>query len=149
MREIEGDVHAWASFTDISLHGCYVEAQATYPVGTVLQLKLETKGIQVETKGTVRVSYPYLGMGIAFTDVSSQDQAKLKELLGSLSHPSMIVGPGTASTPAAHGGMELPSVTKPDVVVQALVEFFRDRRMLMRDDFVRIVRQAQENSAKS
>jgi hypothetical protein len=149
MREVNCDVHTWASFTDISLHGCYVEAQATYPVGTVLHLKLETKGLRIETKGTVRVSYPYLGMGIAFMDMSSEDEAKLRELLGSLSRPSMIMGPGIASTLPARGVLDVPPITKPDAVVQGLLEFFRDRQMLMRDDFARIVRQTQEASEKS
>jgi hypothetical protein len=66
MRELTCDAHTWETFTDISLHGCYVEAQATYPVGTVLQIKLEANGVKVEITGNVRVSYPYLGMGIAF-----------------------------------------------------------------------------------
>ena len=29
-------------------------------------MKLEVNGIRVETMGKVRISYPYLGMGIAF-----------------------------------------------------------------------------------
>jgi hypothetical protein len=149
MREDDCDVHTWASFTDISLHGCYVEAQATYPVGTVLQLTLEAKGMRIESKGTVRVSYPYLGMGIAFVDMGLENQAKLKELLGSLSRPSMIMGPGIASTLPGRGPLQLPPITKPDAVVEALVEFFRDRQMLMRDDFVRIVHQTQDVSVKS
>jgi hypothetical protein len=28
-------VRTWATFSDISLHGCYVEAQATYPAGSL------------------------------------------------------------------------------------------------------------------
>src|SRR5271165_2444428 len=28
------DLRTWATFTDISMHGCYVEATATFPVGT-------------------------------------------------------------------------------------------------------------------
>src|SRR5437899_2797159 len=32
------DVRTWATFTDVSLHGCYVETHATYPVGTPLHL---------------------------------------------------------------------------------------------------------------
>jgi hypothetical protein len=143
MREASCDVHTWATFTDISLHGCYVEAQATYPVGTVLQLRLEAKSIKVETKGEVRVSYPYLGMGIAFSEMTGENQVLLKELLGSLSRPSVIMGPGIASTLPARGRLELPVITCPDAVLQALVEFFRDRQMLMRDDFARIVRQSQ------
>jgi hypothetical protein len=146
MGEADCDVHTWATFTDISLHGCYVEAQATYPVGTVLQLNLEAKGIRIECKGTVRVSYPYLGMGIAFMGMTSESEAKLKELLASLSRPSMIVDPGIASTLGGRGPLELPPITKPDAIFEALVEFFRGRQMLMRDDFVRIVRQTQTNS---
>jgi hypothetical protein len=145
MREDKCEVHTWASFTDISLHGCYVEAQATYPTGTRLHLKLEAKGIRVEAKGTVRVSYPYLGMGLAFTEMSSENAARLRELLASISRPSIIMGPGIASSLPARGPLELRPITQPEAVVEALVEFFRDRQMLMRDDFVRIVRQSQRD----
>jgi hypothetical protein len=149
MRESGCDVQTWATFTDISLHGCYVEAQATYPVGTILELKLEAKGIRVAGRGVVRVNYPYLGMGIAFTEMTADNQAGLKELLGSLSRPSMIMGPGVPSTLPARGPLELPPITDPNAVVQTLIEFFRDRQLLMRDDFARIVRQSQDASPKS
>jgi hypothetical protein len=149
MRESKCDVHTWATFTDISLHGCYVEAQATYPVGTVLELKLEAKGIKVEGKGNVRVSYPYLGMGIAFTETTPENQGRLKELLGSLSRPSVIMGPGIASTLPARGSLELPPITNPNAVIQALIEFFHERQLLMRDDFARIIRQSQSSPSTS
>jgi hypothetical protein len=149
MRESGCDVQTWATFTDISLHGCYVEAQATYPVGTILELKLEAKGIRVAGRGVVRVNYPYLGMGIAFTEMTADNQAGLKELLGSLSRPSMIMGPGVPSTLPARGPLEMPPITDPNAVLQTLIEFFRDRQLLMRDDFVRIVRQSQDAPPKS
>lgn len=63
VREEGCDVRTWASFTDIGLHGCYVEAQATYPADTLLHMKLEAGGIRVETKGKVRISYPHPGDG--------------------------------------------------------------------------------------
>lgn len=149
MQEDECSVYTWASFTDISLHGCYVEAQATYPMGTVLHLKLEAKDLRVETKGTVRVTYPYLGMGIAFTEMTPENEARLRELLASISRPSVIMGPGIASSLPARGPLELPPITHPDTIIEALIEFFRDRQMLMRDDFVRIVRQSQDEAPKS
>lgn len=149
MQEDKCDVHTWASFTDISLQGCYVEAQATYPVGTVLHLKLEAKELRVEAKGTVRVTYPYLGMGIAFTEMTAENEARLRELLASISRPSVIMGPGIASSLPAHGPLQLPPITHPDTAIEALIEFFRDRQMLMRDDFVRVVRQSQGEPPKS
>jgi hypothetical protein len=56
MREDSTDAHTWATFTDISLHGCYVEAQSAYPKGTALRIKLEAHGVRAETQGIVRVS---------------------------------------------------------------------------------------------
>src|SRR5215469_5853431 len=53
LREEGVDTRTWVSFTDISMHRCYVEAQATYPAGTILHMKLEANGIRVETKGSV------------------------------------------------------------------------------------------------
>jgi len=149
MREEGCDVHTWATFTDVSLHGCYVEAQATYPVGTILHLKLEANGSKVEAQGNVRVNYPYLGMGIAFVEVSDENRARLKELLCTVSRPSMIMGPGIASSlPSREPLHAVPLISDPRAAVQAIIEFFEDRQMLMREDFLRIVRQSQP-AAKS
>lgn len=148
MREASCDVQTWATFTDISLHGCYVEAQATYPVNTILQLKLEARGMRVEGKGSVRVSYPYLGMGIAFIEMNEENQSRLRELVTSLSRPSIIMAAaGTATTPA-RVPLDIPPVANAEAVMQAVLEFFRDRQLLMRDDFARIVRQSQSPSQK-
>jgi hypothetical protein len=156
LREEGCDVHTWASFTDISLHGCYVEAQATYPAGTVLHMKLEANGVRVEAKGNVRVNYPYLGMGIAFVDMSEENHACLKELLSKISHRTllvepmivepMIVGPGIASSLPPDGSQ--PLISDPHAVVQALVEFFENRQMLMRKDFLRILGKTQTAAHK-
>jgi hypothetical protein len=138
------DVRTWATFTDISLHGCYVEAQATYPVGTVLRLKLEAKGQKIEAIGNVRVTYPYLGMGIAFVEMSDENRARLKEMLASISRPTMIMGPGIASSLPALGPLEkMPPISDSRAALQAVIDFFEDRQLLMREDFLRILRQSQ------
>jgi len=144
LREDGVDIHTWVSFTDVSMHGCYVEAQATYPAGTVLHIKLEANGIRVETKGRVVVNYPYLGMGISFEDMSHDNAANLNRLLTTLSRRCVIVGPGIASSlPAGSPLTAVPLISDPDAAVQALVEFFEDRQMLMRDDFLRILNKSQ------
>lgn len=139
------DVRTWCTFTDISLHGCYVEAQATYPAGTVLHMKLEVNGVRFETIGKVRISYPYLGMGIAFEDISEENNTHLKQLLASLSRPTVIVGPGVNSPYPTTGPMEgLPPITKPEAAVHSLIEFFEVHQVLMRDDFVRLLKKSQK-----
>jgi len=139
------DVRTWVSFTDISLHGCYVEAQATYPPGTILHMKLEVNGIRLESKGNVRVNYPYLGMGIAFVDMSDENQARLRQLLSAMTQSRAIAGPGIAPSPAAVGALSsVPSVADAAAAVQAMISFFENRQMLMREDFVRLLQQSQK-----
>jgi hypothetical protein len=149
IREQGCDVHTWATFTDISLHGCYVEAQATYPVGAILHLKLDANGERVETKASVRVSYPYLGMGIAFTEISDENRLRLRALLSTVSRSFLTMGPGIASAlPAVAPLQALPPIADPVAALKALTEFFESRQMLMGEDFVRIVRKSQDAGAK-
>jgi hypothetical protein len=149
IREDGKDVRTWATFSDISIHGCYVEAQATYPAGTILHMKLDANGVRFETEAIVRVSYPYLGMGIAFTEMTVENDALLRQLLAKVSHPCTIVGPGIASSLPSTGPLEaLPTITDPGALVQELIDFFENRQMLMRDDFVRILRKSQGAEGK-
>jgi len=149
VREDGCDVRTWVAFTDISVNGCYVEAQATYPAGTLLHMKSETNGVRVDTKGRARVTYPYLGMGIAFEDTSEENKEQLKRMLSTLSHRCVIKGPGIASTLPSTGPLsDVPLLSNPTAALQALVEFFENRQMLMRDDFLRILKKSQSVEAE-
>jgi hypothetical protein len=145
IREDGKEVHTWATFSDVSVHGCYVEAQATYPAGTVLHMKMEANDIRFEAQGTVRVSYPYLGMGVAFTNISAENEEHLRRLLATISHPSAIMGPGIASSLPSTAPLEaMPIISDPAAAIQELIEFFESRQMLMRDDFVRLLKKSQK-----
>ena len=149
IREEGCDVRTWATFTDISLYGCYVEAQATYPVGTILNMKLDANGMRVETRGNVRVNYPYLGMGIAFVAITDDNETRLREMLASISRGSAVTAPGMPSTlPAQTPLISVPTITDPGAAIQQLVEFFDHRQMLMREDFLRILRKSQAKDAR-
>jgi len=140
-----GDVRTWATFSDISLHGCYVEAQATYPAGTLLHMKLEVNGIKIETKGKVRVNYPYLGMGISFEEMSEDNAGRVRQLLSTLARPRVIMGPGAKTSQPTAGPMEaLPPVTNPEAAVRGLIDHFEIHQMLMREDFVRLLKLSQK-----
>lgn len=138
------NVRTWATFTDISLHGCYLEAQATYPAGTILHMNLEANGVRVETSGNVRVNYPYLGMGIAFVGMTDENVMRLRQMLAAISRGPAVVGPGIASTlPSTSALGAVPAVNNPAAAVQELIEFFENRQMLTREDFLRILRKSQ------
>jgi hypothetical protein len=137
------DVSTWVTLSDISMHGCYVEAQATFPVGTLLHMKLEANNVRIETTGTVRVNYPYLGMGIAFSEMSDNSRAQLRELISSLSSRCLVMGPGIASSLPTTPLDAVPVITDPTAAIRALIEFFEGRPILMRDDFLKILKKSQ------
>ena len=138
------ELRTWATCTDVSMHGCYVEATNTYPVGTNVHVKLQANEFHVESTGCVRVAYPCLGMGIAFAEMSEEDRTRLRALLRTISRPSVILGPGTPPSVAWTGAlMSIQLPADATAALRALAEFFESRQLLMRDEFVRILRKSQ------
>lgn len=145
LREISSGVATWATFTDISMHGCYVEATSTYRLGALLALTIQINNFRIETTGEVRVAYPGLGMGIVFHEMSGESRVRLRELLGSLSRPSVIVGSGTSAQNASVLPMDaMPPVSNARAAIQAMMSFFEGRQLLTREEFLRILRKSQK-----
>ena len=144
LRQEGYDLRTWATFSDISLHGCYVEATATLPEGTALQIRLEANGFRIETKGSVRVNYPSLGMGIAFTEMSEENRARLRQLLAKISPPSVIMAPSLGPSQPVSGPLKsVPPISDPSAALRALVEYFENRQMLTQEEFLRLLRTSQ------
>jgi PilZ domain len=144
LREVSTGIATWATFSDISMHGCYVEAAAGYPTGSTLTLFIEVNGFRVEAIGEVRVTYPGLGMGISFTQVSDENRTRLRELVRSISQPSVIMGLRPADrVSSAPSSLLLPAVSNPSAALQAIQKFFEDRHVMGREEFIRILRKSQ------
>jgi hypothetical protein len=95
------------------------------------------------------VNYPFLGMGIAFVDVSDENRQQMRQLVASITRPRVIVGPGMPSSLPAFGPLQnVPEIVYPQAAVQALLDFFQTRQILMRDDFLRVLRTSQSASRK-
>jgi hypothetical protein len=62
---------------DISIGGIYVESMHPVAVNTHVTLNLTIEGIGLEARGVVRTSYPLVGMGICFNNVSAHDQERI------------------------------------------------------------------------
>jgi hypothetical protein len=131
-------VRTWATVTDLSRSGCYVEMQATSPVETKLDMVVEVTGIRVRVKGVVRVSYPFLGMGIAFTEILDEDNSQLELLLSRLASGAN----GTAfqaATIEELTGSAAAKTTDPRSALNAVAAFFADHNTLTREQFSELV----------
>jgi c-di-GMP-binding flagellar brake protein YcgR len=66
--------------SDIALHGCYIESVFPFPVGTVLDLKLQIDGtLLVQAK--VVTCDPQVGNGIHFVKMLPEDIEELKAFI--------------------------------------------------------------------
>lgn len=88
-----GGARLWGTLRDISLHGCYVEMATTFPVGTEVNLALESGGVWVRAGATVRATYPSLGMGMSFTELATTQELHLKEILTAAAQRRAILSP--------------------------------------------------------
>jgi hypothetical protein len=143
---VEGiDVHTWGTVTDISQNGCYVELMATFPVGAIVDLQLELNEIRAHVKGEVRVSYPCLGMGIAFREISDENRVRLLQMLRSVM-PGNTLGTAAASEEApasTTAPASLPIIVNAPAALQALADFLEAHALLAKEEFLRILRKSQ------
>jgi len=136
-----GDLRVWGTLTDISRHGCYVEMTSTFPVGTDVDLRMEVQGIRVRARGTVCVTYAFLGMGIAFTEIEPGQETNLEQILSALAHPR---GPALPD-PGVTDGTEMQKAVgtaDPNTLLDEIIRFFALNRLLSREEFIRIAKLA-------
>ena len=139
VRTEGSDVCRWGTVTDISLHGCYVEMNTTFPVGTKVDLVLKSFGIRIETPGEVRASYPSLGMGICFAEIQPVQQLHLKDLLAALAGRSAVSSGISAQENSVKDAL---AAADPKAFLDEITEFFQKNQLLSRNEFHQIAKRA-------
>lgn len=79
--ELKSEIRVKARTSDLSLSGCYVDTINPLPAGTEVKLLLTHRGTTVEVCGRVIHEQPYMGMGIAFSEIAPDHKAVLQEWL--------------------------------------------------------------------
>jgi len=69
---------------DIGLGGCFLEMPNPLPKGTVLRIALWVKDTKLWANGQVVTSTPGFGIGIKFTEITSEYKRQLKDFLDSM-----------------------------------------------------------------
>jgi hypothetical protein len=127
-------IRTWATFTDVSATGCYVEMMTTFPVGTKMELQLGMNGFLVNGAAIVRATYPFLGMGIEFTDLSLNAREQLESMVASLTNLRI-----QRPEEDINKGLKLPPITEPTAALEALAEHFSKHQNLSTEEFLRIL----------
>jgi hypothetical protein len=91
---------------DICLGGCYVDTTSPFPVGTPVTLRLAYQNNSFEAQAAVIYAHVGMGMGLAFTKVSPDQHAVLREWVRKLSgEPTPPADPPEAAS-AGEGSHE-------------------------------------------
>jgi len=95
--------------TDLSLGGCYLEMPSPFPVSSRVMLSMRAGTVEVRVQGLVRVMHPDKGMGVEFTQTTSEHRAAVERFLGVLTAnksilPELLVEPEglDSELPASH-----------------------------------------------
>jgi hypothetical protein len=140
LQSENSSVRTWATITDLSRGGCYLEMQATFPADTRLSMVIEVHGIRFRANAVVRICYPFLGMGMVFTEIPATDQSRLNELLLLLaSRLERLSGMTPSITPPV-------AARDPADALAALTAHFRECDMLTREDFLKLISGTPEES---
>jgi hypothetical protein len=73
--------HMHCNATDIGARGCYIETLVPLSIGTSFQVTFWIDSDKFQTGGVVRASDPGVGMGIEFTGLTEEIQARLQAYL--------------------------------------------------------------------
>jgi c-di-GMP-binding flagellar brake protein YcgR len=84
--------------TDLSLGGCYLEINSPFPVSTRVTLSMRAAGVELKAEGVVRVMHADKGMGVEFTQATSEHRTLLEKFLSMLTDnrdmlPELLVEP--------------------------------------------------------
>ena len=142
IRQQGVDSRIWARLTDISLGGCYLETMSPMPVLTYVNLTLTLEEQHLHAKGQVVVAHPHFGMGVEFLDLSDKDRPVLQAWVAALAPKAgPPVGRRSGENPARALDKEAAAL-----LVQSVTEFFRNKPVMTREEFLQMVEERRKAS---
>jgi CheY-like chemotaxis protein len=123
--------------TDLSLRGCYLDIASPFPVSTRVTLSMKAGGIELRSEGVVRVMHPDKGMGVEFTQTTTEHRALLEKFLACLTEnpdtlPELLVEPEGLETETTHVSQ---TASEDGELDDPLLELFRNQSGLAADSF--------------
>src|SRR5271169_1426702 len=124
--------------TDLSLGGCYLDITSPFPVSTRVTLSMRAGEVELRTEGVVRVMHPDKGMGVEFTQSTTEHRALLENFLSVLTEnrdmqPELLVEPEGLETESSQNS-RVPSES--GETEDALLGLFRNQNALSADSFL-------------
>lgn len=85
---MDSNTRLLARVSEIGTGGCYVDAMNSFPVGTLVSVRISRDRGAFEAQAKVVYSDPTMGMGIAFTEVAPAQRLTLEDWLAEIVKPA-------------------------------------------------------------
>ena len=104
--------------TDLSLGACYLEISSPFPAQTRVTLSMRAANVEVRVQGIVRVMHPDKGMGVEFTQATSEQRVAVEKFLAVLTEnrglqPELFVQPEGLESPSIPASSVAPDSDDP------------------------------------
>jgi len=132
--------------TDLSLGGCYLEVASPFPPRTRIVLSMRAGGLELRVEGVVRVMHPEVGMGVEFTQSTTEQHTHVEKFIQTLMKagdvlPDLLVEPeGLESATAAKT-----APAKDADIDDPLLELFQTKSALTTELFLNELRKQRRN----
>jgi len=138
---LEDETVPHCKLTDLSLGGCYVQTDAPFPEGALIDFCLKTKEMEVHTDGVVRVAHPGHGMGVEFPSRTSEQRAQVGNVISFLQSnrdamPELSISPKALVADPAQYEADKSKADAGEEMEDPLLELLRRGASLQQDDFL-------------
>jgi CheY-like chemotaxis protein len=136
-----------SSLVGLSFGGCFLRTQSPFPARTRVELLLRVAEVSIKTQGKVRLMDPELGMGIEFSNRTSEHRHRLEQLIHQMAtspeaiaevlvEPEGLDWDDTAADAAANSPGGTGRSLDGEVERDPLLELFRTGVTLTRERFL-------------
>jgi len=129
----------WGTLRDVSEGGCYVQCSQAMAIGEILSGQFSIHGVQVNALAEVRNTVPAVGMGLRWSDLGCDGEARLNNILRTLALAS--------SDGDSNKGQALAQLNKLHSLVATLRERMESEHCVVLAETIRRLSEAQEDLA--
>ena len=145
----QDDPPVQCKLSDLSLGGCYLETNSPFPERTRVVLSMRIQQLQIQAEGVVRVMHPEVGMGVEFTQKTTQQREHVEKFIYTLT-TSGGAPPDLLVEPEGFDNGELTALDRNiDEPYDPLLDLFRNKAELDSEPFLTELRKQRRSNPDS
>ena len=145
----QDDPPVQCKLSDLSLGGCYLETNSPFPERTRVVLSMRIQQLQIQAEGVVCVMHPEVGMGVEFTQKTTQQREHVEKFIHTLT-TSGGAPPDLLVEPEGFDNGELTALDRNiDEPYDPLLDLFRNKAELDTEPFLTELRKQRRSNPDS